>query len=143
MTTRIPAELRLLVATRAGHLCEYCLIHEDDTYVGCQVDHIISEKHGGPTVADNLAYACAFCNRAKGSDVGSLTTAGEFMRFFNPRTDQWAEHFVLDGNRIEALSPQGDVTLRILGCNGPERLIERAKLMQLGRYPPIAARIKQ
>jgi 5-methylcytosine-specific restriction endonuclease McrA len=63
MDRYIPTELRLLVAERANHLCEYCLIHEDDTFVGCQVDHIISLKHGGQTEADNLAYACAFCNR--------------------------------------------------------------------------------
>ena len=32
---------------RAYHVCEYRLIHEDDTFWGCQVDHIISPKHGG------------------------------------------------------------------------------------------------
>ena len=31
----------------AAFLCEYCLIHEDDTVFGCEVDHIISTKHGG------------------------------------------------------------------------------------------------
>lgn len=31
-----------------------------------------SEKHGGLTEADNPAYAWVFCNRAKGSDIGSL-----------------------------------------------------------------------
>lgn len=46
--TYISPELRQQVAERANHRCEYCLIHEDDTYLVCQVDHIISEKHGGP-----------------------------------------------------------------------------------------------
>ena len=62
----ISAELRRFIPERAGGLCEYCLIHEDDTFFGCQVDHIVSEKHGGLTVEENLAYACAFCNRHKG-----------------------------------------------------------------------------
>jgi len=62
MTTYISADLRLLVAARAALLCEYCLIHEEDTYLGCQIDHVISEKHRGATVAENLAYACTFCN---------------------------------------------------------------------------------
>ena len=39
-SAHIPAELRKLVANRADRLCEYCLLHEDDTYLGCQVDHI-------------------------------------------------------------------------------------------------------
>jgi 5-methylcytosine-specific restriction endonuclease McrA len=53
--TYIPAETRRLVISRAGRRCEYCLIHEDDTYFGCEVDHVISEKHGGLTAAENLA----------------------------------------------------------------------------------------
>jgi hypothetical protein len=83
MTTYISSALRQLVATRAQHLCEYCLIHEDDAYFGCEVDHIISEKHGGQTEAEILAFACAFCNRSKASDLGSLIGAtGVFARFF-------------------------------------------------------------
>ena len=101
MDRYIPTELRLLVAERADYVCEYCLIHEDDTFVGCQVDHIISLKHGGQTEAENLAYACAFCNRNKGSDIGSIVwQTGEFVRFFHPRTDTWAEHFYLEGLRF-------------------------------------------
>ncbi len=30
--TRIPAELRQLVASRAEGLCDYCLIHEAETF---------------------------------------------------------------------------------------------------------------
>src|SRR5919199_3730865 len=101
MSSYVSAELRRLVAQRANGLCEYCLIHESDTFLGCQVDHVISEKHGGTTELDNLAYACTFCNRAKGTDVGSIVrSTGIFCRFFNPRLDQWAEHFELDGARI-------------------------------------------
>jgi len=66
----ISEELRRRVATRADYLCEYCLIHKDDTFLGCEIDHIISLKHGGTNDEDNLAHACAFCNRQKGSDIG-------------------------------------------------------------------------
>ena len=96
----IGVELRRLVAERAGRLCEYCPIREDDTYFGCEVDHVISEKHGGPTEAGNLAYACLPCNRHKGSDVGSIAASGGFRRFFNPRADRWADHFRLDESAI-------------------------------------------
>ena len=72
MSSYVSAALRRLVAVRADFLCEYCLVHEDDAVFGCELDHIISEKHGGATDAGNLAYACAFCNRAKGSDIGSV-----------------------------------------------------------------------
>ena len=70
-TTYIPAELRRRVISRAGEACEYCQIPADATVNGCEVDHIVAEKHGGATSEENLAYACFFCNRNKGSDLGS------------------------------------------------------------------------
>jgi len=126
MSSYVSAALRRLIALRADYLCEYCLIHEEDAFFGCEVDHIISEKHGGQTDSDNLAYACAFCNRAKGSDIGSIVQrTGVFSRFFNPRTDSWAEHFTLDGVTIAPLSDVGEVTVRIWDFNsrttGPAR----------------------
>lgn len=134
--TYVPVDLRRLAAGRAGGLCEYCLIAEDDTFLGCQVDHIISEKHGGPTDAGNLAYACCFCNRAKGSDVGSIDwESGQFVRFFNPRTDRWPEHFWLVDARIEGQTPIGVATVRIFAFNADDRLLERRMLQAVNRYP--------
>lgn len=136
----IDAGLREKVAERALNLCEYCLIHEDDTYVGCQIDHIISLKHGGKTDEDNLAYSCSFCNRHKGSDIGTvLSGSNEFIRFFNPRTDRWADHFRLEGCVITPLSKIGEATCRILLFNSAERVIEREALIDVCRYPVLAA----
>jgi hypothetical protein len=138
--TYIPADLRRLVTARADGICEYCLIAEDDTFYGCEADHIISEKHGGGTDADNLAFACVFCNQAKGSDVGSIHwETNAFVRFFNPRTDAWADHFALVENRIEGLTPIGVVTARILAFNNGERTVERKALQDVGRYPSASA----
>jgi HNH endonuclease len=138
--TYIPADLRRWVAARAEALCEYCLIAEEDTFYGCEVDHIISEKHGGLTQAGNLAHACVFCIQAKGSDVGSIHwESGQFVRFFNPRMDRWADHFVLAGNRIEGVTAIGVVTARILGFNSGERIQERQTLQRMNRYPSAAA----
>ena len=142
-TTYVRAELRRLVSARADHLCEYCLIHADDTFFGCEVDHIVSEKHGGATSLDNLAYACLLCNRSKGSDIASVTPGtGELVRFFNPRTDRWRDHFRLatDGITIESLTAIGEATSRILGFNDRERLSERQAMYQVNRYPTPAAR---
>ncbi|MCI0359797.1 MAG: HNH endonuclease [Planctomycetaceae bacterium] len=137
MTTYISVELRTLVQTRARGLCEYCLIHSRDTYVGCQVDHIISEKHHGLTIAENLALACAFCNRAKGSDIGSVAaTNGQFTRFFNPRTDAWLDHFAMQGALIIPRTAVGEVTALILAFNSLDRLLERQELLAKRRYPP-------
>lgn len=85
----ISIELRRLVAQRANFRCEYCLIFARDRPSGCQIDHIISLKHGGETTPENLGYACMFCNVNKGTDLGSIIwRTGELIRFFNPRRDQ-------------------------------------------------------
>lgn len=140
----IGARLRRDVAARAGGVCEYCLIDEADTVFGCQVDHIISLKHDGPTSADNLALACMTCNRAKGSDVGSVLVPGvpaTFVRFYHPRRDLWAAHFKFsaDGVEIVGKTDIGAATARILAFNVPERLLERAALRAAGRYPSAEA----
>lgn len=132
--THIPAEMRRTVRLRAHNRCEYCGIREDDTEFGCEVDHVLSEKHLGKTELDNLAFACFFCNRNKGSDIGSVRSAGdpEFIRFFNPRTDAWSEHFEFDAQgRIAPKSDIGLVTARILGFNSENRLLERRALLDL------------
>lgn len=136
MSGYIGAELRQLVADRASYRCEYCLIHREDTFFGCEVDHIISRKHGGATEEDNLAYACMICNRRKGSDLGSiLRPTGELVRFFHPRKDKWENHFELAGPLIKSLTEIGEVTARIFEFNNEERLLERGELIALGRYP--------
>jgi hypothetical protein len=102
------------------------------------VDHIISEKHGGASAAENLAYACLFCNRNKGSDISSVVPGtSELVRFFNPRTDRWSDHFRLerDGITIAPLTRIGEATSRILRFNDSERLLEREALQAVGRYP--------
>ena len=137
MTSYVPAELRRLVEARANRVCEYCLIHEHDTYFGCQVEHIIAEKHGGPTEAENLAYACVFCNRAKGTDIGTIApSTRELTRFFNPRIDRWSDNFELRGVLIEPRTAIGEATTTILRFNDPDRIFERQLLERVGRYPP-------
>lgn len=138
--TAIPRKMRQQVATRADYLCEYCLISEDDTFLGCHVDHIISVKHGGQATINNLAYACVVCNRQKGSDLGSIDwKTKNLIRFFNPRLDQWPDHFSLKGANIIFLTSIGEVTARILSFNSDSQLIERQTLIDEKRYPSSAA----
>jgi hypothetical protein len=141
MSSYISEHLRQVVALRADHLCEYCLIHEQDTFFGCEVDHIISQKHGGLTESDNLAYACFFCNRRKGSDIGSVSNDGALVRFFNPRHDRWVDHFRIEGLLISAISEIGEATARILHFNADDRLLERRILAAAGKFPSSSALI--
>ena len=129
MADNVPARLRQFVADRARQLCEYCLLHETDSYTPHQVDHIVSRKHGGLTDPPNLAYACIRCNLWKGSDAGSLDPATNiFVPLFHPRRDKWNEHFALRGVTIEPLSAKGAATVALLKLNHQHRLAERELL---------------
>src|SRR5712692_524060 len=68
----IPTALRRLVVERASGRCEYCGLSEALAFAPHELDHIIAQKHGGQTEADNLAFSCALCNKHKGSDVASV-----------------------------------------------------------------------
>jgi hypothetical protein len=134
MADIISQQLRREIRARAGGRCEYCLVLEEFLLAGCEVDHIVSRKHGGKTELSNLALSCARCNRAKGTDIGSIHPGSRtFVRLFDPRLDRWGEHFVLDGVRIVGLTPSGQVTASLLRFNDNERLIERMLLQQAGR----------
>ncbi len=75
------------------------------------------------------------CNRNKGSDIASRHWSGQLVRLFDPRQDDWKDHFLLNGGVIEPLTPIGEVTARLLRFNAAERVVERRLLQSLGRYP--------
>lgn len=52
MGSDVTERMRRQVSDRAYHVCEYCLMHEGDTFWGCQVDHIVSRKHDGPSAME-------------------------------------------------------------------------------------------
>ena len=135
MADIISQQLRREIRARAGGRCEYCLMDDGCLVWGCEVDHILSRKHGGTSELSNLALSCARCNRAKGTDIGSVhAESEELVRFFNPRRDLWGEHFRIDGPRIVGLTLIGQVTVTLLQFNQDERLLERALLQQAGRF---------
>ena len=81
--THVPAALRRLVVERAGGRCEYCRVPTDVVFLPHEIDHVVAEKHGGPTDSENLALSCAVCNKRKGSDVASLDPeTGEIVALF-------------------------------------------------------------
>ena len=135
--TYIPAALRRLVRERAQDRCEYCLIPESVTLAAHWIDHIVAEKHGGKTDAENLANSCTLCNQHKGSDLSSIDPeTGLIVPLFNPRRDSWSEHFRLTGGRIEPATATGRVTEQLLQFNRANRIAEREQLVLVGLLRP-------
>ncbi|MBI1746655.1 MAG: HNH endonuclease [Acidobacteria bacterium] len=133
--TYISTALRRLVIERAGGRCEYCGMPEAAVFAAHEIDHIIAEKHGGNTEADNLALSCALCNKHKGSDVASVDPdSGDILPLIHPRRERWSDHFQLQTARIEPLTPTGRVTVRLLQLNHPDRVEERELLIKTGLF---------
>jgi 5-methylcytosine-specific restriction endonuclease McrA len=132
----VPERLRRQVHERAQGRCEYCLIHAADMYYPHEADHVIAEKHGGATSLENLAWACFYCNRFKGSDLASVDPETQKAVFlFNPREQSWKRHFRLNGGRIEGITTSGRATVALLHLNDAERVAYRLGLIDLGHYP--------
>lgn len=121
---------------RAGDQCEYCRFPQTASLFAFEMEHIIAEKHDGITVVENLALSCPCCNRFKGTDLGSIDPeTRQLTPFFNPRVQEWSDHFRLEGGAIVPRTPEGRVTAKILQFNLLERILEREQLISIGEYP--------
>ncbi len=135
MSEQVPKQLRDLVRSRAGAKCEYCGVPEDEAGYPHQIDHIRSRKHGGPTVSQNLAWACFYCNLNKGPETAAIDEqTGEAARLYNPRIDTWIDHFRMERGLIVGLTPIGRVTIAVLQFNQDISVRLRQVLIGKGRY---------
>jgi hypothetical protein len=137
-TAHIPEELRRQVQARAGGYSEYCRVPAELGFHAHQVDHVIAQKHGGETIAENLAMSCIACNQFKGSDLSSLDPATkELTALFHPRQQDWRDHLELSGLFIIPKTAVGRVTANMLKFNAPERIIEREWFIAAGAFPDV------
>jgi HNH endonuclease len=125
--------LRQLVRQRAGNTCEYCRVPQQFDALPFQIDHIIAEKHHGPTTEDNLALSCYGDNVWKGPNIAGIDPAtGQLTRLFHPRQDEWDIHFEWQGPRIIGRTEIGRATIDVLKINLPERVEHRRLLIASG-----------
>ncbi len=136
--THIPEALRDAVRARARDRCEYCQIPDEAQVATFHCDHCIPESKGGPTSEANLAWACPRCNGSKlAATHAPDSQTGELVLLFNPRTDQWEDHFQWSDDLliVEPLSPTGRATVELLKMNRPKLQHIRALMLELGLHP--------
>ncbi len=64
-----------------------------------------------------------------------LAFGGEIVPLFNPRTQNWFEHFEVRQGKLIALSAVGEATIKLLELNIPIKIEERFEMMLAGFYP--------
>lgn len=119
----------------AAGRCEYCHFPESASELPFHVDHIIAEKHRGPTVSANLAWACFSCNLAKGPNIAGIDpTTGRLTRLFHPRRDVWDEHFGWNGAVLRGRTAIGRTTIVVLAMNESDSIAVREALLDEGGF---------
>ena len=72
----------------------------------------------------------------KGSDIATfLDDTSVMIRFFNPRTDTWYDHFHIENTgQIISKTPIGSATIKIFKLNHVDSMIERAEMIRMGIF---------
>jgi hypothetical protein len=125
-------QLRKFVRDRAKNICEYChLPQEVAAFAQIQVEHIKAKQHRGNDAPDNLAWACPRCNAYKGPNLSSIDPeTQEITLIYNPRLDDWNEHFVQVGIEILGQTAVGRCTVELLHMNDEDRLRVREAMLE-------------
>ena len=129
---------REAIESRAGRRCEYCRAPQPATGIRYHLEHVFPESLGGTDEADNLALACPTCNYYKSNHLLGLDEDGMAGRpLFNPRKDQWHEHFEFDSStlRLKGKTASGKGTVNRLHLNDSMQLEARRLWVELGLYP--------
>jgi HNH endonuclease len=138
-------ETRRLVRQRAKYRCEYCHSPEYLSPDRFTLDHILPQSLGGSDCLDNLALACHRCNNHHYNFTVGIDPQTQIeVSLFNPRLQDWSEHFIwtADGLRILGTTAIGRATCDRLNLNdeGYEQeesiLQPRQFWVQAGWHPP-------
>ena len=132
----ILAQLRRLVIERAASRCEYCRLSQEGQEATFHIDHIIPKSVGGETIAENLALACVSCSLRKATRQNSIDPqTGREVPLYNPRSDDWHDHFKWEGEYVNGMTQTGRATVTALNMNRLLAIGIRREEIAFGRHP--------
>lgn len=137
--SRIPAQIKKVVAARAKAQCEYCLSPVEFSIDPFVIEHIIPKSRGGKSTLDNLAFACQGCNGYKYNKTEAEDPAtGVVVPLYHPRKDAWDEHFTWseEFTLLIGLTNIGRATISDLDLNRTGVVNFRRVLLLLKEHPP-------
>jgi 5-methylcytosine-specific restriction endonuclease McrA len=141
MTITIASRQR--IRQRANFLCEYCHSSEESSASLFTFDHLMPQSLGGNDSEDNLALACHRCNGRRYNFTSGIDPETQtLVPLFNPRQNQWSEHFIwsTDGQKILGITLIGRATIKRLDMNDDfhdDGSILRARRLWIrGRWHP-------
>ncbi|MCB8942708.1 MAG: HNH endonuclease [Ardenticatenaceae bacterium] len=139
MAVYLSDSLRQEVYVRANYRCEYCLTSQRISGGQMHIEHILPSSRGGTTETHNLCLACAWCNSYKGTKIEAIDPIShKVVSLFNPRTQQWADHFQWHAAGVEVMgmTPIGRATVEALKMNNEYIVPAREQWLLAGWHPP-------
>lgn len=122
MSAYISESLKAQIEQEDRQRCCYCLTSAANSGIPMTFDHIQPRSKSGATSFENVCLACRTCNEYK-SDLTEAEDplTGKVVPLFNPRTQQWLEHFTwnLDTTKVEGVTAIGRATVIALRMNNP------------------------
>lgn len=135
----ISDSLRKVVSARAQNRCEYCKCSANFTTETFSIEHILPRSLGGGNTLGNLAWSCMGCNIYKGAKIQGLDSViSEMVAIFNPRQQEWHQHFTWsqDFCEMSGRTAIGRVSIVVLKLNRHGVVNLRHVLTQVGKHPP-------
>jgi hypothetical protein len=135
-----PDAIAKRVREAAQNRCVYCLSPQHLVMGRLEIEHIFPLGKGGDDGETNLWLACPLCNRHKSDKIDGIDPdTKEKVSLFNPRTQNWFEHFRWseDGLLVIGLTPIGRATVIALHLSDdPDALVVRSYWVLAGWHPP-------
>ena len=140
----VPQSIQQIVGERAKYFCEYCHSPEFVSTDRFTVDHIVPQSLGGLDELENLALCCRRCNERRYNFTSGIDPeTQEEVVLFNPRQQEWSEHFVWssDGIKILGITSTGRATCNRLDVNDERhgnKFIQKSRRLwvEVGWHPP-------
>ena len=135
----ISVDIQRTVIQRAKGYCEYCQLPASFSPNTFNFEHIIPLIKNGLTISSNLAYSCGGCNAYKKDKIQALDPlTSHLFPLFNPRTDNWAEHFQWsdDDFYIIGITSIGRASVNLLKVNREGNINLRRLLKMAALHPP-------
>jgi len=101
------------------------------------VEHTIPASRGGLSTLENLAWCSPSCNLHKSDRMQAVDPqTGQLAPLFNPRQDDWNEHFGWLDFHLTGRSPTERATIAALKHNTERRILIRRAEEQFELFPP-------
>lgn len=135
--SKISEKLKRKIRQQAKNRCGYCLLPQSLNPSLLEVEHLLATANSGTDEEDNLWLACRLCNGYKGVQMEAVDPKSKKkVSIFNPRIQNWNEHFTWNVEKIVGKTPCGRATEIALKLNNEIILPVRKKWVLAGWFPP-------